>query len=383
VGRAIHIGTISGISIKVHPTFGLVLLWVVYQWGFAADAGWRGIAFGSCVLAAVFGCVLAHEMAHALAARRYRLEVHDITLLPIGGVARVEYAALRPRAEVVIAIAGPLMNVAVALLFTPLVIIVATLHHLSDPIEIALYADRLSLGGFILYVWITNLLLAVFNMIPAFPMDGGRVLRALLSIVSDRLVATRIAAALGQLMAVAFALVGLLFGDYLLPLVSLFILIAAQTEARFVRVEWTLRRLPVGQFALWEHGGIRPDVSLAQAIRGGLKDMVVTQGGQVVGMLWRHDILKHLNGHHHQLRVKDIMDTRVTPVEAADSVYDAHLWLSATNRPAVAVVHDGQYRGIFTHERLAHVYQHIEGRAFRRQHQLLSACLARLRLVSR
>src|SRR4051794_7842401 len=165
----------------------------MYQWGIAAKAGLRGVVFGSFVLAAVFGCVLAHELAHALVARRCHLSVHDITMLPFGGVARVEYVALEPSAEASIALAGPALNIGIALLLTPLVLLIAARQHLHAPLDLAVYAGALSLGGFVLYLWITNLLLAFFNLLPAFPMDGGRVLRALLVAIVGRVRATRIA----------------------------------------------------------------------------------------------------------------------------------------------------------------------------------------------
>ena len=365
----------------MHPSFALVILWVIYQWGIAADAGLRGIVFGASVLLTVFGCVLAHEVAHAVVARRYGLEVHDITLLPIGGVARVEYAALSPRAETMIAVAGPAMNVVIALALTPVVLFVAAIRRLGEPVGVVLYAEELSVTGFFLYLWIANVLLAAFNLIPAFPMDGGRVLRAALSKFTDRLRATQIAVSIGQGLAVVLALAGLLFGDYMLPLVAAFILIAAQTESRYVQIESSLRALPVGQFALWETGGIRPDAPLAHAINGGPRDMAVTQTGRVVGMLWRQDVLRHLSAN--ELLVKDIMDRRVLAVDFGDSVYDVHLWLAAINRPAVPVVEHNVYRGIFTADRLAHVYEHVGERNLRWQRQLLLACISRLRVVWR
>jgi Zn-dependent protease len=381
VGRSISIGTIRGIAIKVHPSFALVIVWVIYQWGVAAHAGLSGMLFGTLVLGAVFACVLAHEVAHAVVARRYGLEVHDITLLPIGGVARVEYAALSPRAESMIALAGPAMNIAIALALTPLVLVVAAIRHLAEPIGIVLYAGEISPAGFILYLWIANVLLAAFNMLPAFPMDGGRVLRAVLTLVADRLRATRIAVVIGQVFAVLLAILGLWIGDYLLPMVSLFILIAAQTESRYVQIESSLRALPVGQFALWESGGIRPDAPLAHAINGGPRDMAVTQGGKVVGMLWRHDVIRHIGANDRM--VKDVMDKRVLAVDIADSVYDVHLWLAAINRPAVPVVEHGVYRGIFTGERLEHIYEHVGDRTQRWQRQVLLACITRLKVVWR
>jgi len=382
VGRSFRIATIKSIDVKVHPTFALVVLWVMYQWGVTAQAGIAGVIFGTLVLLAVFACVLLHELAHALVAIQHGLRVRDITLLPIGGVARVEHSLLSPKSEAIIALAGPAMNIAIALVLTPLVAIVVAIRHLDHPVSILLYASELSPAGFILYLWIANLLLAAFNLIPAFPMDGGRVLRAALSRYRGKDEATRVAVLIGYVFAVLLTVGGLLVGDYLMPLVSIFIVVAAQMEANFVRMESAMRRLPVGQFALWEAGGIRPDAPLAHAVNGGPRDVAVTRDGVVVGMLWRHDLLRHLNGAHRDLFVRDIMDRRFNAVEVSDSVYDVHLWLATSSRPAVPVVENGIYRGIFTGERLAHVYEHLDRHNFRWQRNLIGV-LHRLRLAWR
>lgn len=383
LGKSIGIGTFRGVSIKIHPTFALLLVWVVYQWGYAANAGIPGVIFGTLVLLAVFGCVLAHEIAHAIVAMRYGLAVHDITLLPIGGVARIEHASLTPRSESLIALAGPAVNVAIAVMLTPIVVLVAMARNVNQAFGILLYADEISIAGFILYLWIANILLAVFNLLPAFPMDGGRVLRALLSIRNSRLSATRIAAYAGQSFAVLLALAGILMGDFILPMVSVFILISAQLEMRHIEIESALRMLPVGQFALWESGGISPDAPLSHATRGGPKDIVVTRDNRVVGILWRHELLHYLNGSHHELSVRDVMDRSVHPAEVGDSVYDVHIWMHDSNRSAVPVVDNGEYRGIFTTDRLAHVYQVIEERNRNWQVGMLLAFWNRVRFVGR
>jgi Zn-dependent protease len=382
VSRSIKIGAARGIAINVHPTFALVLVWVAYQWGINAGAGLPGVVFGTLVLLAVFGCVLLHELAHAFIALRYGLTVRDITLLPIGGVARVEHALLSPRAETAIALAGPLMNLAIAATLAPVVLLVAAARHINHPITILLYADEISVAGFILYIWIANLLLAAFNLIPAFPMDGGRVLRAGLTTFRERFVATRVAVAIGQGFAGVLVVLGLFLGDFLLPLIGVFIIVAGLMEARYVRVESYLRKLQVGQFALWEAGGIKPDAPLAHAVKDGPKDLVVTQNGAVLGMLWRRDVLRHLHTAHREVIVRDIMDRRVNPAEVTDSVYDVHQLMLASGRSAVAVVQDGQYRGIFTLDRLQHVFAHVST-AQPRWRRGLRALSLRLRLVSR
>ncbi|HUG17092.1 MAG TPA: site-2 protease family protein [Thermomicrobiales bacterium] len=363
--RTFKLGSARGVSIRVHPTFGLLLIWVAYQWGVSSGAGLPGMVFGVLVLLAVFGCVLLHELGHAAVAMHYGLKVRDITLLPIGGVARVEHMVLKPRAEILIALAGPLVNLIITLVVTPAVLLVAAARHSDHPLMILLYADEISVAGFLLYIWIANVLLALFNLLPAFPMDGGRVLRAVITRFTDRFTATRIAVHIGQVFAVALMIAGIVAGDVLLPLVGIFVIAAGFMEARFVRMESRLRKLLVGQFALWESGGIEPDVPLAFAVRDGPKDLVVTQAGTVIGMLWRQDVLRHLHGSHREIIVRDVMDRRFATVEVTDSVLDVRTLLLNSNRSAVAVVQDGQYRGIFTSDRLDHVYAHVSAHGSR------------------
>lgn len=383
LGQSIRIGTIKGVEVKVHPTFALIALWVIYQWGYVAGAGLRGIVFGTFVVLAVFGCVLAHELGHAFAAKRYGLSVHDVTLLPVGGVARIEHAAMTPRTETVIAVAGPLVNIAIAGLLSPVVIAVAVITSVGEALGYLVYAEQLSVVGFIIYLWIANIVLALFNLLPAFPMDGGRVLRAQLAGRYGRLTATQMAVSIGQIFAFAIALLGVLTGNFLLLFITVFILIYAQIESRYVTVEARLRDLPAGVFALWDTGGIQPTATLAWATRGGPRDLVVIEDGKVVGMLWRRDLLRHLNGAHHDLKVRDIMDRQFHAVDSNDSVYDVHVWMADTRRSAVAVVEDGLYRGIITGERLVHIYQTIGDQEWNRYRGLGRSLVQRLRSATR
>lgn len=373
----------QGVDVKVHPTFALIVLWIVYQWGFVADAGIRGIIFGTFVVIGVFLCVLAHELAHAVAAIRHGLDVEDITLLPIGGVARIEHAAMTPRMETLIALAGPAMNIVIAAILSPIIIAVTVATSLGEALGYLIYPEQLSVVGFIVYIWIANLILAVFNLIPAFPMDGGRILRAQLSRSQDRLRATQTAVGIGQILALGLGAFGLFTANILLLFVAGFILVYAQIEARYAHLETRLRNLQVGQFALWDMGGISPQSTLAWAMRGGPRDLVVTDSGRVVGMLWRRDLMRHLNGTHHDLIVRDIMDRQFHPVQASDSVYDVHLWLSDANRSAVPVIEDGKYRGIFTGDRLAHVYHTVGSQEWQRYRDAAAAVLGRLGFAPR
>jgi Zn-dependent protease len=212
-----NIGRVAGIDLYLHPTF-LILLVVV--------AASQGGLLAAALMAAVFGCVLLHELGHALSARRfYGIQTEDITLYPIGGVARLERMPRKPGPEIVITLAGPLVNVALAGGFA----------LLGGVLEAA--APGSLLGWFARALFYINLALAGFNLIPAFPMDGGRILRAVLTSWLGRLRATEIAAGLGRLLAMGFGAYSLLNGQVLHAVLAGFIYLAAWAEVAKVREE--------------------------------------------------------------------------------------------------------------------------------------------------
>lgn len=360
MGSGLRIISIRGITVKMHPSFLLALLWVIYYWGIAPGAGLHGMLFGTFLLTAVFVSVIGHEFAHSLVAVRYGLAVYGITLLPIGGVARIEHAPISPRQEAVIALAGPILNLVVALGMLPAVIAIALTRDVTTLKTFFTVAQETGFSGFLLHLWIANIMLAVFNLLPAFPMDGGRVLRAALTTLSNRAVATRVAVSLGQLFALGLAIAGFFASDVALPLVAIFILVAASVESRMIQTETALRKLPVGQFALWDMGGVSPDASLSYALRGGVRDVAVTQAGQVIGMLWREAIFSsaYLG---QALKVRQVMDSDVSPMSVDDSVFDVHRRMIVTGRPAIPIIErGGVYRGIFTSDRLVHVHRYLQ-----------------------
>lgn len=358
--RSLTIGQIQGIAIKVHPTFGLVLLWLlVDRERFGSGSG--AFFFGVVLTALVFGCVVLHELGHSVMAMQYGFRVHDITLWPMGGVARVESMPARPVTEMVIAIAGPAVNVAIAVATIPILAFYAILQGYGSPAAlISGTAEATNFGSLVLYLLLINVMLVLFNMLPAFPMDGGRVLRAGLTLLTDRNLATRIAVWAGQAVSGVIILTGLYLREFTLPLVGLFVIVAARAEGRQVRLESAMRRLHVGQFALWDFGGIAPDKPLTHALRGGPSDVVVTDNGRVVGMLWRSQVLQDLNGGMGSHTVGDVMDRTIVSVDVYDSMFEVQQLMHKLDRWALPVTEDGVYRGIFTADRFVHVYRHLE-----------------------
>ena len=358
--RSRTIGRIRGIDINVHPTFALVLLWVFFQWGRGSSGGPGAMLFGLVLLGLVFGCVVLHELGHSFMALQHGIRVHDITLWPMGGVARIEQVPARPRAEVLIALAGPAVNVAIAVALLPPLALFGLVSGFRSPGDYLLYVtEHVSPGALLVYLFFVNVVLLLFNLLPAFPMDGGRVLRALLSKVIGRENGTRVAVIVGQVLALALIVVGLWHREYSLPLIGVFVIFTAHVEGRAVKVESAMRRLRVGQFALWDMGGIAPHHPLTYALRGGPRDVAVTEDGRVVGMLWRNQVLHGLNGGAGSRTVADVMDSNVVTADIDDSVYDVQQRMNQLNRWAIPVTEDGQYRGIFTADRFVHVYRQL------------------------
>jgi Zn-dependent protease len=218
------IGSIKGTVIRIHLTFVLFLLWIGgahYAQG-GSQAAMEGVLF----MVLLFACVLLHEFGHVFAARRYGVQTPDITLLPIGGVARLERIPEKPSQELVVALAGPAVNVVIAaLLFLALGGMPSMASMEVDNPGVSLLARLASV----------NVFLVLFNLIPAFPMDGGRALRALLATRMGYSRATQIAASIGQAVAFALGLLGL-FGNPLLIFIALFVYLAASSEAHAVQL---------------------------------------------------------------------------------------------------------------------------------------------------
>lgn len=227
---SIRLGKIAGIQLYLHWTF-LILLGLVFFTDLGKGIGLPGATQALLFVLVLFACIVLHELGHALAARRYGIPTRDITLLPIGGIARMERMPREPRQELWVALAGPLVNVGIAAV---LLIALVALHYT----RVQFLAAQ---SVFLWFLLQANLFLIAFNLLPAFPMDGGRVLRALLARRLEYVRATRIAARIGQVMAVLFVLAGIysLFSGHqspMLMLIGVFIFFGARNEAHVVEV---------------------------------------------------------------------------------------------------------------------------------------------------
>jgi len=321
---SLRLGSLLGVPVYVHWTFLLLIAWfmagpLVSGSPDAMAAGLRAAGF----ILAIFGCIVLHEMGHALAARRYGIATRDITLLPFGGVASLERMPEKPVQELVVALAGPLVNVVIAALIIPAVLAIDGVAAFTPPAGDSDGAVLLHRSHFLASLGAVNLFLVIFNMIPALPMDGGRVLRSLLAMATDRSRATAIAAGVGQFVAVGFVVLGLFAGHVFLMLIGVFVFLGAGAEAQAEKVRSALEGLTVRAAMLTRFRTLRASHPLRHAadelLAGSQQDFPVLSdeapGGDghaprandLVGVLARADLVRAMAGGNLDAPVSSVM----------------------------------------------------------------------------
>jgi Zn-dependent protease/CBS domain-containing protein len=353
MGGAFKIGRVAGIDLKVHWTFFLLLAYFAFA-GYQGSGSVTNALVTALVIAALFVCVVLHEYGHSLVAQRLGIEIQDITVLPIGGVARLKSLPTRPWDEVKIAIAGPLVNVVLAPIFFAIALLLG-----ASPLDIAnIVQGGNSLGQIFAYLGFINVALVVFNLIPAFPLDGGRVLRGLLATRLGAVRATDVSAAIGQFFAAAFFLIGLLGGNFLLALVAVFIYFGASGEAQMVRQREKTRGLSVSDVM-----GTKPRTEtvtpshtfgqvLDSVIHGYQEDFpVVDESGTLVGMLTRDEIMTAAHSPERYQSVRELMKTDVPTISSKADLFEEGLrLLQQSGLRALPVTENAELVGMLTIE---------------------------------
>lgn len=274
MGGSLKIVRLFGIPVYLHWTFALIF---VYLFALGRWRGWGDaeILEATLLSLALFGCVVLHELGHALMARRYGIQTRDIILSPIGGIARLNRLPDAPMQEVWVALAGPLVNIGIILLLSPVFLLhtsqewMTYLYSMDPEQSNYLISPVGPLAGFLLTLILLNVMLAVFNLLPAFPMDGGRVLRALLSMKVGRVKATRLATYVGQTMAVFLFIYGLTSESrsYTLAFIGIFVFVMASMEFYMVRMDAVLAKHPVSSLMRTNFSRVYINDTLAQTIR--------------------------------------------------------------------------------------------------------------------
>lgn len=285
--KAVQIAKVAGIPIKIHWTFGLFIV-LILGYGFSNDMRGTDLLWFLGFIGAMFVCVILHEYGHALSARRYGVKTIDIIISPIGGLARLERLPKKPIQELIVAIAGPLVNVVIGM------IIFIVLYSFHQDFSFLKVGDNFKSithpsGFFGLLIW-TNGILFFFNLIPAFPMDGGRILRALLTMKYGRVTGTRWAATFGRLLAILFIAFAVFTKDYMLIFIGIFVYVMAGSESQQVEVESILdkvkakkvMRTDFSRIHLSDHLSVLFDIY----IRGGEKNFLIFDSlGNVSGVI--------------------------------------------------------------------------------------------------
>jgi Zn-dependent protease/CBS domain-containing protein len=341
------VGTLAGIDFRIHFTFLLLLIWVaVSHWSrtHSSEAALNGVLF----IVALFACVVLHELGHALTARKYGIPTTDITLLPIGGVARLERMPDDPYEELWVALAGPAVNVAIA----AVLYLTLRFSHIWMPIE----QLHVTVGPFLERLLVANIVLVLFNLIPAFPMDGGRVLRALLATRLPYARATRIAASVGQALAVVFGFLGFFFNPMLM-FIALFVWIGASQESSQTQAKSVISEVPIHAAMLSDFRTLKSGDTLADAARaileGSQHDFPVMEEGRVIGILTRSDMLVALATHGRDYPVTSAMRQDFFAADISEPLEIAFERIQSKDCQTMPILRDGRLVGLITAENLA------------------------------
>lgn len=333
---------IAGIDVYVHATFVIVVAWIgLLHWNqsHSLAAVVEGVGF----ILALFACIVLHEYGHALTARRYGIRTRDITLLPIGGVARLERMPEEPLQELWVALAGPAVNGVIALF------LFGWLRASGQWPPVG--GLGVASGGFVERVMLANAFLAGFNLLPAFPMDGGRVLRALLATRMEYTRATQHAASIGQGMAILFGFLGLQ-GNPMLIFIALFVWIGAGQEASMVQMKSALAGIPVRRAMLTHFRTLRPASTLGDAadlvLSGSQQDFPVIDDGRLEGILTRSDLLAALSRSGRNAAVGDHMERDCPTADTSEMLETVLARLRGRDCHTVPVMERGALVGLVT-----------------------------------
>ena len=355
-----RVANIAGIPIRIHITFFLILLLGAYQW-FGLTGTLNGAVFGVALMILLFVCVTLHELGHGLVARAFGVPVREIVLLPLGGIARMGKNPEKPTHELWIAIVGPAVNVIIAiLLLVPLGLAVAPSLLNSRGLLPADLGNTPSLSTALLWLLAANVSLVVFNLIPAFPLDGGRIMRALLAMFMGYRKATRVAAAIGQFIAIILGLYGVLNSQFLLTLVAVFIFFGAGQETAAAEAKTVLDTLRVGdaynKHALTLAVGDRLSRVVDYILTSYQPDFAVMQARNPIGIVTRNDVLATLASAPGDIFVTEIMQREFLKVDANKSLSEVRQVMEEKDTRIAAVYDGAAYLGLIGLEDIAEAF---------------------------
>ena len=354
-----QLGTIQGIKIKFHWTFAFIILWGAYSYG--SGNGLLGLLYGALLTVLIFVIVLLHELGHSLVAMSFGIKVRDITLLPIGGMARLERMPSKPWQEFLVAIAGPAVNFVLAAAIFPflLVSIVAGRHGIWDLMFRLTFEPNL--WSLLRFLFVVNVSLLLFNLLPAFPMDGGRILRAFLAMGLGQFRATKVAVWVGQGIAFVMAGYAIWSGQLLLALIAGFIFIAGSAEKRSVMVREVLAKIRAEDVVAGVVNVLLPSYTLGEvaglALRSPQASYPVMLGGSLLGILRRADVKRGLNTGHRLATVAEFMQRRFPKIDASATLATVQEAFETSGTSAAAVYDGERFIGLIDAEDVERAYR--------------------------
>lgn len=346
--KQLSLGRAFGIPIAIHWTFILIILYIVIIHVIRGSKS-IDIFYAVIFVLCIFACVVLHELGHALAARRYGISTRSITLLPIGGVASLEKIPEEPKQELVVSAAGPLVNLLIAIIIYIYLSITGNITYSIDELTV------INASNFIYYLMAVNLMLIVFNMIPAFPMDGGRIFRAFLSFYMPREKATHIAMMTGSFFAIIFVFLGLISNPFLI-LIAVFVFLGARAEYDMVRSSTLLADFKVKDIVFRKFKSLQPDNSMQEAVDALLSGQdhrfLVMQDGKLQGVITKRDILKAIAEKGMQAKVKDAMSKNVKTLSSENSLKEVYELIKTSQYSFFPVIDDNKLAGVLEKDNL-------------------------------
>jgi Zn-dependent protease len=360
MGGSIRLFSVRGIDIKMHVTFPLILIWAAFQFGLASGRGWEGAAFGVIVTLLLFAIVVLHELGHSFVALRYGIPIRQIVLLPIGGVAQMGRMPDKPGQELAVAIAGPAVNLVLGIILVIVAIPLGVSLNLRRLMVGLQQMGQLDLNAVFSYIFATNIFIAAFNLLPAFPMDGGRVLRALMATWLGSRRATSLAVIVGQGLAFLMGFWGFFQGNLFLILIAIFIFFGASQEGQMSQVRRVLSGLRVDQAYTRQSHVLSPDASLGEAVHLTLttfqSTFAVCDSGQYVGLLPHKKLVEAMQSQGGEVPVRQVMMTDIEPVRPGEELFKVQQRMAESHADTLPVVDGGRFLGLLTAQDINEIY---------------------------
>lgn len=352
-----RLARVGGVDVKVHLSIVLLLALGALLWG--QPHGAAGALFGVAIMLLLILCVVLHELGHALAARALGLPVREILLLPVGGLAVLGRAPQRPLHELLIAAAGPLVNLIIVVVLAVIGAVSGVAAGLTPQDVVALVGEPTLLGG-LLWLMQANIMLVLFNLLPAFPLDGGRMLRAVLWMATDERRATAIAAGVGQALGLLIGLLGLFGGNLAIALTGAFIFFGARQEQAGAAAAPALARLRAGD--TYNRGAVTLQIGdrvgdvARHILRSYQPDFAVLHGAAPIGIVSRQEVVGALAAGQEDAYVTGVMRRDVVRVDVSASLEVVAQVMAAQGVRVVAVFEGDQYRGLISREDIEEAY---------------------------